>query len=140
MAGKMEKMKKAAKETMGKAESFVTEKTVSSEDKLWGALTYIIGVIMPLIVLLTDKKKSGFLRFHSYQSLILSAVIVVYMVGLSIVNVILGFIAGLLALILLPLYLLPVLPVLFMAWQAYQGKPYRLPLIGEFAAKTAKGQ
>ena len=139
MAEEVEKMKKTAKETFGKAESFVTEKTVSSEEKLWGALTYIIGIIMPLLVLLTDKKESRFLRFHSYQSLFLSAAMVVFYIGLAIVNVIVGFIAGLLALLLLPLYFLPALALLFMAWQAYQGKPYRLPVIGNFAAKTANG-
>lgn len=138
MAGKMEKMKKVAKDTMGKAESFVTQKTVSSEEKLWGALTYIIGILMPLFVLLTDKKESRFLRFHSYQSLFLSAAMVVFYIGLAILNLIVGLIAGLLALLLLPLYFLPVLVLLFMAWQAFQGKPYRLPLLGGFAAKTAK--
>ncbi|MEW6748803.1 MAG: DUF4870 domain-containing protein [Candidatus Micrarchaeota archaeon] len=138
MAGKLESVKKAAKETLGKAESLVTEKTVSSEDKLWGALAYLIGLIVPVFVLLTDKKQVRFLRFHSYQSLFLSVAMVVFYIALAIVNLVLGLIAGLLALLLLPLYFLPPLAILFMVWQAFQGKPYKLPLLGDLAAKSAK--
>lgn len=48
----------------------------SSDDKLWALLSYIITIIIPLIVLLTeDKKARPYMKFHAIQSLGLSAVL-----------------------------------------------------------------
>ena len=133
-----EKMKGAAKEAAGKVEEFVSEKTVSKESRLWGAVCYILAVIVPLIVLLTEKKKDVFVAFHAYQSLMLCGGSIAYYILLSIVSAILAFITPLLSLLLLPFYLVPMLVHLLMAWKAYQGKRFRLPVAGDRAMDAAK--
>ncbi len=49
------------------------------------ALAYIIGLIVPLIILLTDSKNRAYQRYHAIQSLGLSAAIFVAFIVLCIV-------------------------------------------------------
>ncbi len=144
MAGELEGIKKGAEETVEKAKDFVAEKSVSEESKLWGALGYLIMVLVPLVILLTEKKKEKFLAFHAFQSLILFGLFVIYMLFLGILSVMMdivlpGSVWRLMSLLLVPLYLVPLLLCLLCAWNAYKGKLYGLPVIGEIAMKAAKG-
>ena len=138
MADEIEKFKKAAGETFRKIEGTVIEKTVSEESKLWAALCYIIVVLFPIAVLLTDKKQDRFVKFHSYQSLVLFAATMVYSILLAIVHFIFGMISKLATLLLIPFYFLPLLVFLLMAYSAYQGKLNKLPFIGEIAEKASR--
>ncbi len=131
------KIKGAAREAAGKMEEFVSEKTVSRESRLWGALCYIIAVILPLIVLLTEKK-DVFVAFHAYQSLMLCGASIAYFILLGVLSFILAFISPLLSIMLLPLYFVPLLLHLLLAWKAYGGKRYKLPVAGEKAMEAAK--
>jgi uncharacterized membrane protein len=109
----------------------------SSDRNLFGALCYIIGVLVPLFVLFTDKKKDKFLAFHAWQSLILTVVMFVVYMGVGILAVILTIVTGIGGMCLLPLYFVPLLAVLFLAYKAYLGVMYKLPAIGDFAEKQA---
>jgi uncharacterized membrane protein len=54
---------------------------ISSDDKLWALLSYIITLIIPLIILLSEDKKSRpFMKFHAVQSLGLSVAMWVLMI------------------------------------------------------------
>jgi uncharacterized membrane protein len=144
MAEELENIKKGAKETVEKVKDFVSEKSVSEESKLWGALSYLIMVLVPLVILLTEKKKEKFLAFHSFQSLILFGLFIIYLLFLGILSIMLdivlpGSVWRLMSLLLVPLYLVPLLLCLLCAWNAYKGKLYALPLVGEIAMKAAKG-
>lgn len=108
-----------------------------SDSNLFGALCYIIGVLVPLFVLFTEKKNDKTLVFHAWNSLFFTVAIIIYLIGLSIVGAVLGFVFPPLACIVIPLWFLPFLVLLFLAWKAYQGEKYMLPVIGEMANKQA---
>jgi uncharacterized membrane protein len=44
----------------------------STEDKIWATLTYLTAGILGFILLLLSKAQSRFLKFHIYQSILLS--------------------------------------------------------------------
>jgi uncharacterized membrane protein len=114
----------------------------SSDDNLFGALCYIIGILVPLFVLFTDKKSNKFLAFHAWQSLIFTAVWIVIWIGLTFLTVVLSFqtsgLGGFLGCLFLPLGLVVLVGVLFVAYKAYQGEKFKMPIIGDFAEKQAK--
>jgi uncharacterized membrane protein len=113
----------------------------SSDDNIFGALCYIIGVIVPLFVLFTEKKNNKFLAFHAWQSLIFTVAWVVVFLGLFILFMVLaavtGGLAGILNCLLVPVMLLLLLYVLFVAYKAYQGERYKMPVVGDYAEKQA---
>ncbi len=118
----------------------------SDDTKLIGALCYIIGIIVPLYVLLTEKKNDKFLAFHAWQSLLITVVwFVVYsiiMVGTLVLGFALAFVTAGFGTMIIPCVMLVVLLVLlvmivFLAWKAYQGERYKLPVLGDFAEKQA---
>jgi uncharacterized membrane protein len=92
-------------------------------------LTFVTGLVFYLI-----EKESRYVRFHAMQAILLGAVIIV----LGIVFSMLGAMVGSLALILWPIWLLLRLAFLVI-WiiclvKAYQGKDFKLPIIGDTAA------
>jgi uncharacterized membrane protein len=108
------------------------------------ALAYIIGIIIPIIILVTDMKKSRYMRFHAFQSLFLCIAYIAVMVGLSIISVILGFIPGIRVLAgLLMMLVYAVVPlavfilVIVLAIKAYNKQELLLPTIGEMARTQA---
>ncbi len=102
------------------------------------AYLWFVGAIVVLVQNPTDK----FLKFHAWQSIMLSAV---WMVIWVIINMLVGSMSygyysagfGLLGL------LTPVLSLAFFAaWiicvvKAYQGEMYKLPVLGDMAEKQA---
>lgn len=114
---------------------------LSEESKLFGALCYIIGIIVPLFVLFTEKKKDKFLLFHAWQSLILTAVLIVLFIGFSFVTAAIAFVTmglgSLLSCLAFPLMIVVGIYVLFVAYKAYQGVKYKIPMIGDYAEKQA---
>jgi len=90
---------------------------ITSDDKLWAALTYVFSPIVPIIIMLMeDKKNRPFLRAHNAQALILGIITVITS----------GFCVG----ILVWFY------QLYLAYQAYQGKTVEVPVI----TNLCKGQ
>lgn len=97
---------------------------VTSDDRLWGLLIYILSPIVPVIVLLMEDKKSRpFLRSHNVQALIL-----------GVVNIVIGIVVG-----------IPTLGIgacctgiliwgyqIYCGVQAYGGKTVTIPMLTDF--------
>ena|SRR5919108_329667 len=100
---------------------------VTSDDKLWSALSYVFAPIIGIIVLLMEDKKSRpFVKFHAVQSIVVS--IAFWILATIITTVTIGF-GGL---------CVPVLWLVFLYWayQAYQGNMVNIPGI----TNLVKGQ
>jgi len=105
-----------------------------------GALAYALGLITGIIFLLLEPYKNDrFVRFHAMQSILFCAACVIFSIAWTIVWGILFSISGSLALIVLPLRLVISLGIfaywLFVMYRAYSGQEYRIPFIGDIAAK-----
>lgn len=106
-------------------------------DNVAGALAYV--TIIPAIIFLVIEpfKNIRFVRFHSLQCLFFAGTVFVIEIGLMILSFVLAFVqGGFLVSLLFPLFGL----VVFVAWiimvlKAYQGNEFKLPLIGDMAAK-----
>jgi uncharacterized membrane protein len=109
---------------------------------LAGALSYVLGWVTGLIIVLIQK--DSYSRFHGYQSILLSVAWVVLWVALSILSGILGripvinilaFLIGLLISVVLGLGGFVLWIVLIV--KAAQGSRFKLPYIGDMAEKYA---
>ena len=101
----------------------MADQSVSNDEKLWAALSYVFAPIVGIIVLLMeDKKKIAYLKFHAVQSIALS--IVFFVVALVLTTVTLGF-GGL---------CVPLLYLAFLYWAylAYQGQMFNVPVVTNF--------
>jgi uncharacterized membrane protein len=94
---------------------------VTSDDKLWSALTYIFTPLVPIIILLMqDKKERPFIRAHNAQALAWGVVFYV------VVTITSFFVIG------LCLWPLGLLLQLYWAYKAYQGNYINIPVITDF--------
>ena len=76
---------------------------ITSDDKLWALLSYILTPVVPIIILLMEDKKSRpFLKAHYMQALVLGVVLWVINFVLSFVFI--GCVTSVLTLILLIMY------------------------------------
>lgn len=101
---------------------------LSSDSKLWGALCYVFPILVPLFVMLTEKKQDKFVLFHAWQALILA----IAMWAVSMVVAVVTFGVGGLC------FPLVWLVMLYFGYKAYQGEKFMLPTVGEMAEKNAK--
>ena len=93
---------------------------ITSDDKIWAALGYPIFPIAIIMLLMDDKKKRPFIKFHAVQALAIN--VVVWVVGVILgITVILACIAPILWLLLF-----------WPAVLAYQGKYFDIPVVGKF--------
>lgn len=104
---------------------------ISGDEKLKGALAYLLGPISGIFLLLIEKT-SSYIRFHAFQStLTFGALWIVYLALTTI-----PFIGWYSAFFIAPFYFLGELGLwLFLMWKAYNGEKYKLPYIGDFAEK-----
>lgn len=118
MAGEKTEAKPAAPAQSGGA-------GMSSDSKLWAALSWVFAPIVGIIVLVTDKKNDKFVLFHAYQSIVASIGLWVAMMVVSVVTLGFGFLCW------------PIiwLAFLYFGYKAYQGEKFSLPVVGEFAEK-----
>lgn len=94
---------------------------VTSDDRLWSALGYVFSPLIPIILLLMeDKKKRPFVRYHAYQSLALGIAVWILVVLLSFIPVI-GCITPLIWVLML-----------YFAYKAFQGETFSVPFITDF--------
>ena len=96
---------------------------VTSDDKLWAALSYVFAPIVGIIVLvMEDKKARPFIKFHAVQSIAVS--IAFWILATIITAVTIGF-GGL---------CVPVLWLVFLYWayKAYQGEMVNIPMVTNF--------
>ena len=94
---------------------------VTSDDKLWALLAYVLSPLVPIIILLMeDKKDRPFIKAHNMQALVL-----------GVVNFILAVVLGWTVF----LSCVPLLVWLYMVYlgiQAYQGNEVTIPVITDF--------
>lgn len=95
---------------------------ITSDDKIWAALGYPIFIIAIIMLLMEDKKKRPFIKFHAVQALAIN--VVVWLVAIILTAVTLG-IGGCIAPIL---WLLLIWPAVL----AYQGKYFDIPVVTKF--------
>jgi uncharacterized membrane protein len=113
-------------QTQFKSEELMSQEPmmdVTSDDKLWAALSYVFAPIVSIIVLLMeDKKARPFIKFHAVQSI---AVSVAFWIVATIITTVTIGIGGL---------CVPVLWLVFLYWayKAYQGEMVEIPVVTNF--------
>lgn len=111
---------------------------------LAGLLTYVLGLITGIIFLVIEPYKNNkFVRFHAFQSIFFSVALFVFWIVWSVASSILGFTTfGVVGLAMAGIGLLIALGAIlywcFLMYKAYRNERYRIPYLGEFAAKQAE--
>lgn len=103
-------------------------------------LCYICPPLTGIIFLLIEKEDND-VKFHAWQSVVFGIAAYVVILALELFAGIMGRIAGVLGVIVdffIPIVTLAVLIVWIICLiKAYQGDRWRIPVIGDFAAKKA---
>jgi uncharacterized membrane protein len=113
-------------ETQFKSEELMSQEPmmdVTSDDKLWAALSYVFAPIVGIIVLLMeDKKARSFIKFNAVQSIAAS---IAFWIASAIITTVSFGIGGL---------CVPLLWLVFLYWayQAYQGQMVNIPVVTNF--------
>jgi uncharacterized membrane protein len=93
--------------------------TISSDDRLWAALTYIFSPLIPIILLvLDDYKNRSYIRYHSIQALVVGIVLSVLVPIIAILTAGCGVILWLI--------------MFYWAYKAYQGEWVEIPIVTNF--------
>jgi uncharacterized membrane protein len=107
-----------------------------------GALSYVLGPLTGIFFLVVEKQ-SRFVRFHAMQSTVVWIALIVVNVVLSVFNAVLAripFVGWLFALGIGLVFGLACLALwLALMFQAYRGKEWELPIVGEHARKFSEG-
>jgi uncharacterized membrane protein len=90
---------------------------VTSDDKLWALLAWIIPIIAIVLLLMEDKKNRPFLKYHSVHSLAVTVL-------LTIVSVVTFGCGGVLFLVMI-----------WWGIKAYQGEYVVIPMLTDFVKK-----
>ena len=94
---------------------------LTSDDKLWAALSYAIPVIAIVVLFMEDKKSRPYIKFNAVQSLVATVV-------LSIIATVTFGCGSILFLVLF-----------WWAYQAYQGQNVKIPMISDFIRNQGWG-
>jgi uncharacterized membrane protein len=91
---------------------------VTSDDKLWAALSYVFPLFAILALVMEDKKARPFIKAHAMQALVAG-------VAIGVIAVVLGsFTFGCGTLVYLVMW--------FWAYKAYQGELITIPVVTDF--------
>lgn len=93
---------------------------INSNDKLFAALSYPIGLVAIIILLVEDMKGRPFQKYHAVQALGVNVVLVVISIILGFIPVV-GCVVPLLWLV-----------TFYWAYQAYQGQYFDIPGVTPF--------
>jgi uncharacterized membrane protein len=109
------------------------------------ALAYVLGIITGVLFLVLEPyRRDKFVRFHAMQSILYFVAAVAFNIVWSIGVGILMHISGLFALASIPIRLLISLGFfclwLFLMFQAYSGREFGIPILGQIARKQADSQ
>ncbi len=92
---------------------------VTSDDKLWAALTYVFSPLIPVILLLMEEKKNRpFIRFHAVQSLAVGVVLIIAVPIIATLTLGCGSILWFI--------------MFYWAYKAYQGEMVQIPVVTDF--------
>lgn len=98
---------------------------------------YPVGILALILVFI--EKENKFVRFHAFQSLLFWAAVFVIYILLGIFTGILFAVSttlgGLFSMLFGLLALGVFAAMIFLAYKAYQGEMFKLPVIGDMAAK-----
>jgi len=110
---------------------------ITENDRLMALLAYILGVIVPIIILVSEEMKNRpFQRYHAIQSLGLWVASLIYSVVACIVYLMLTTITlGILGVCLWIIFLLPIVPVILYGIKAYQGAWVVITVVTDFITK-----
>ncbi|HEY83779.1 MAG TPA: hypothetical protein G4N96_01510 [Chloroflexi bacterium] len=93
---------------------------IDSNDKLWAALSYPIGIIAVVILLVESMKERPFQKYHAVQALAVNVILVI-------LSIVLGW-----TVILACVPLLLWFVTFYWAYQAYQGEYFEIPGLTPF--------
>lgn len=94
---------------------------ITSDDKLWALLAYVLSPVVPIIILLLQEKKDRpFIRYHNAQALVL-----------GIVNLILAIVLGWTVFLSCVPFIIWVVMV-YWGIKAYQGEYVVIPVVTNF--------
>jgi uncharacterized protein len=97
---------------------------VTSDDRLWGLLAYLLSPLVPIIILLMeDKKNRPFLKAHNMQALLLGVAEWIIVGILGVIIPVIGGCIGAIAII--------VVNVLY-GLKANKGEYFEIPVITNF--------
>lgn len=106
-----------------------------------GALSYLLGPITGVVFLVIDRERP-YVRFHAMQSILVSVAWIAAWVALSILGFILGQIPVLgfilTGLLWLALAALGFVLWLYLMYQAFQGREWEVPVLGEHARRLGQ--
>jgi len=106
--------------------------SITSDDKLWAALGYPIVIIAVVMLLLEDKKKRPFIKFHAIQAIALNVVLwVVWIIFAILIGIIAAVTLGI-GSILGCIYPITWLLLIWPAILAFQGQTFDIPVITKF--------
>lgn len=113
---------------------------LSSNDRLFAALSYVFAPIVPIIVLIMeDTKNKHFPRYHAFQGLGIAAGLIVAYIGLVFVSICASIVSNTLGSLFTCFMSLAWLAVLgleiYFAYNAYQGKYFEIPVVTDFMVK-----
>lgn len=97
------------------------------QENVEGLLCYLGGWITGIIFFIIEKENK-IVRFHAVQSIAVSVVLIVVYFILGLIPIIGWLIMPLVGIVSFILWI-------FLMLKAYQGKMYKLPVIGDFAEK-----
>ena len=101
------------------ANQFPPNPDITSDDRLFAALTYVFSPIVPVILMLMeDKKNRPFIRAHNAQALAVGLIFII------VVPIVAAFTFGCGALLWLVM--------LYWGYKAYQGQYVNIPVITDF--------
>ena len=103
-------------------------------ENLAGALAYVTFLPAVGFLLLEPFNKNPFVRFHAFQCLFLTGALFV----LNFASMLLGSALGMAGLVILPLFWLATFGLwVVLIYKAYQGRIFKLPVIGDIAEQRA---
>lgn len=98
-----------------------TPSDVTSDDRLWALLTYILTPIVPIIILLMpDKKDRPFLKAHNMQALVLG--VIEWVINFLLSFVVIGCITSVITLVV----------NIWLGVRANRGEVFEIPVITNF--------
>lgn len=101
------------------------ETTLGLNENFVGLLTYALGWVSGLVFLFIEQDNS-FVRFHAIQSVVVFAALMAITFVLGTMSILGGLLSTLVGIGSVFLWV-------FLMVQAYQGKRYKLPIVGDFA-------
>ena len=87
---------------------------ITSDDKLWAMLSYLIPIIAIVVLFMEDKKARPYIKFNAVQSIVATVVITIISTITLGCGSVLFFV------------------LLWWAYQAYQGQDVKVPMISDF--------